>query len=146
MLFVPYLSGLFWCCVRALMSEEAVHLDWCTLLSVSLINFPPLLQSGMTVEVLGTVIGTAIQGQIVGMANAPCVPVPGDFIEDLNSSSNVTFLPTTTQAVNVTQPIISLQDTVHTHRHTQTSSSSLLMPNCHLIANNLLYRKKSVKN
>uniref|UniRef100_A0A6Q2YDN8 Major facilitator superfamily domain containing 2A n=1 Tax=Esox lucius TaxID=8010 RepID=A0A6Q2YDN8_ESOLU len=32
----------------------------------------------MTVEVLGTVIGTAVQGQIVGMANAPCVPVPGD--------------------------------------------------------------------
>uniref|UniRef100_A0A6Q2Z7Z9 Major facilitator superfamily domain containing 2A n=1 Tax=Esox lucius TaxID=8010 RepID=A0A6Q2Z7Z9_ESOLU len=26
----------------------------------------------MTVEVLGTVIGTAVQGQIVGMANAPC--------------------------------------------------------------------------
>uniref|UniRef100_A0A3Q0SQH8 MFSD2 lysolipid transporter A, lysophospholipid b n=1 Tax=Amphilophus citrinellus TaxID=61819 RepID=A0A3Q0SQH8_AMPCI len=26
----------------------------------------------MTVEVLGTVLGTAIQGQIVGMANAPC--------------------------------------------------------------------------
>uniref|UniRef100_A0A8D3BTV2 MFSD2 lysolipid transporter A, lysophospholipid b n=1 Tax=Scophthalmus maximus TaxID=52904 RepID=A0A8D3BTV2_SCOMX len=26
----------------------------------------------MTVEVLGTVVGTAIQGQIVGMANAPC--------------------------------------------------------------------------
>lgn len=28
---------------------------------------------GMTVEVLGTVIGTGIQGQIVGMANAPCI-------------------------------------------------------------------------
>ncbi|XP_059373195.1 sodium-dependent lysophosphatidylcholine symporter 1-A-like [Carassius carassius] len=27
----------------------------------------------MTVEVLGTVIGTAIQGQIVGMANTPCI-------------------------------------------------------------------------
>ncbi len=26
----------------------------------------------MTVEVLGTVIGTAVQGQIVGMANTPC--------------------------------------------------------------------------
>uniref|UniRef100_A0A3Q3BHT7 MFSD2 lysolipid transporter A, lysophospholipid b n=1 Tax=Kryptolebias marmoratus TaxID=37003 RepID=A0A3Q3BHT7_KRYMA len=30
----------------------------------------------MTVEVLGTVLGTAIQGQIVGMANAPCLPGP----------------------------------------------------------------------
>ena len=27
----------------------------------------------MTVEVLGTVIGTAIQGQIVGQAKAPCL-------------------------------------------------------------------------
>uniref|UniRef100_A0A8C7F3P8 MFSD2 lysolipid transporter A, lysophospholipid b n=1 Tax=Oncorhynchus kisutch TaxID=8019 RepID=A0A8C7F3P8_ONCKI len=43
----------------------------------------------MTVEVLGTVIGTAVQGQIVGMANPPCIPVaPGDNIttEGLNSS------------------------------------------------------------
>uniref|UniRef100_A0A8C6VVS0 MFSD2 lysolipid transporter A, lysophospholipid b n=1 Tax=Nothobranchius furzeri TaxID=105023 RepID=A0A8C6VVS0_NOTFU len=32
----------------------------------------------MTVEVLGTVLGTAIQGQIVGMANAPCLPGPGE--------------------------------------------------------------------
>uniref|UniRef100_A0A674N3L1 MFSD2 lysolipid transporter A, lysophospholipid b n=1 Tax=Takifugu rubripes TaxID=31033 RepID=A0A674N3L1_TAKRU len=28
----------------------------------------------MTIEVLGAVLGTAIQGQIVGMANAPCIP------------------------------------------------------------------------
>uniref|UniRef100_A0AAQ5ZCU4 Major facilitator superfamily domain containing 2A n=1 Tax=Amphiprion ocellaris TaxID=80972 RepID=A0AAQ5ZCU4_AMPOC len=34
----------------------------------------------MTVEVLGTVLGTAIQGQIVGMANAPCLPGPGDIV------------------------------------------------------------------
>ncbi|CAB1350464.1 unnamed protein product [Coregonus sp. 'balchen'] len=42
----------------------------------------------MTVEVLGTVIGTAIQGQIVGMANAPCILAPGDNVtaEGLNSS------------------------------------------------------------
>uniref|UniRef100_A0A672Z1W3 Major facilitator superfamily domain containing 2A n=1 Tax=Sphaeramia orbicularis TaxID=375764 RepID=A0A672Z1W3_9TELE len=33
----------------------------------------------MTVEVLGTVVGTAIQGQIVGMANAPCLPGPLTF-------------------------------------------------------------------
>lgn len=35
----------------------------------------------MTVEVLGTVIGTAVQGQIVGMANTPC-------ITSLTNSSN----------------------------------------------------------
>lgn len=27
----------------------------------------------MTIEVLGTVVGTAVQGQIVGMANSPCI-------------------------------------------------------------------------
>uniref|UniRef100_A0A7N6FC11 Major facilitator superfamily domain containing 2A n=1 Tax=Anabas testudineus TaxID=64144 RepID=A0A7N6FC11_ANATE len=36
----------------------------------------------MTVEVLGTLLGTAIQGQIVGMANAPCLPGPGDMVAD----------------------------------------------------------------
>uniref|UniRef100_A0A673ZZ22 MFSD2 lysolipid transporter A, lysophospholipid b n=1 Tax=Salmo trutta TaxID=8032 RepID=A0A673ZZ22_SALTR len=42
----------------------------------------------MTVEVLGTVIGTAVQGQIVGMASAPCIPTPGDnvTVDGLNSS------------------------------------------------------------
>lgn len=32
----------------------------------------------MTVEVLGSVIGTAIQGQIVGGAIAPCIPTEYD--------------------------------------------------------------------
>ncbi|XP_041823044.1 sodium-dependent lysophosphatidylcholine symporter 1-B [Melanotaenia boesemani] len=41
----------------------------------------------MTVEVLGTLIGTAIQGQIVGMANAPCLPGPGDIVADLSNVS-----------------------------------------------------------
>uniref|UniRef100_A0A8C1KAF9 Major facilitator superfamily domain containing 2ab n=1 Tax=Cyprinus carpio TaxID=7962 RepID=A0A8C1KAF9_CYPCA len=36
----------------------------------------------MTVEVLGTLIGTAVQGQIVGMASAPCISAG----EDLNST------------------------------------------------------------
>uniref|UniRef100_A0A671TCU2 Sodium-dependent lysophosphatidylcholine symporter 1-B n=1 Tax=Sinocyclocheilus anshuiensis TaxID=1608454 RepID=A0A671TCU2_9TELE len=36
----------------------------------------------MTVEVLGTLIGTAVQGQIVGMANAPCISTG----KDLNST------------------------------------------------------------
>lgn len=34
----------------------------------------------MTVEVLGTVLGTAIQGQIVGQADTPC-------LQDSNGSS-----------------------------------------------------------
>lgn len=41
--------------------------------------------SGMTVEVLGTLIGTAVQGQIVGMANAPCIQTR----EDLNSTAGL---------------------------------------------------------
>ncbi|XP_029022098.1 sodium-dependent lysophosphatidylcholine symporter 1-B [Betta splendens] len=41
----------------------------------------------MTVEVLGTVLGTAIQGQIVGMANAPCLPGPRDIVANLTNSS-----------------------------------------------------------
>ncbi|XP_061616989.1 sodium-dependent lysophosphatidylcholine symporter 1-B isoform X2 [Phyllopteryx taeniolatus] len=42
----------------------------------------------MTVEVLGTVLGTAIQGQIVGMANAPCIPGPGEILADMSNSSS----------------------------------------------------------
>ncbi|XP_072303744.1 sodium-dependent lysophosphatidylcholine symporter 1-B [Eucyclogobius newberryi] len=41
----------------------------------------------MTVEVLGTVVGTAIQGQIVGMANAPCLPGPNDILADFGNNS-----------------------------------------------------------
>ncbi|KAM3858332.1 sodium-dependent lysophosphatidylcholine symporter 1-B [Diretmus argenteus] len=59
----------------------------------------------MTVEVLGTLIGTAIQGQIVGMANAPCLPA--DFTEELG---NATTSPLTV-GLNSTQPIISLEHT-----------------------------------
>uniref|UniRef100_A0A7N5ZZP7 Major facilitator superfamily domain containing 2A n=1 Tax=Anabas testudineus TaxID=64144 RepID=A0A7N5ZZP7_ANATE len=43
----------------------------------------------MTVEVLGTLLGTAIQGQIVGMANAPCLPGPGDMVADVTNSSSL---------------------------------------------------------
>ncbi|TSK31415.1 Sodium-dependent lysophosphatidylcholine symporter 1-B [Bagarius yarrelli] len=56
----------------------------------------------MTVEVLGTVIGTGIQGQIVGMANAPCIPVGND----LNSTSQ-----DFDSEINSTQTHISLEDT-----------------------------------
>ncbi|XP_075968958.1 sodium-dependent lysophosphatidylcholine symporter 1-B [Anarhichas minor] len=56
----------------------------------------------MTVEVMGTVLGTAIQGQIVGMANAPCLPGPSD-IDLSNSSLSV--------GLNASGPVISLDDT-----------------------------------
>lgn len=60
----------------------------------------------MTVEVLGTVVGTAIQGQIVGMANAPCLPGPGDVGPEQNVSVNST-------EVNNSTLVISLEDTVN---------------------------------
>ena len=63
----------------------------------------PLLLSGMTVEVLGTVVGTAIQGQIVGGAIAPCNPTEFDVLDDQNSSQ-------TFSGVNKT--VISLDETV----------------------------------
>ncbi|KAL0166020.1 hypothetical protein M9458_037864, partial [Cirrhinus mrigala] len=50
--------------------------------------------------VLGTLIGTAVQGQIVGMANAPCISNG----EDLNS----TDLDVTSE-VNITEPHVSLE-------------------------------------
>ncbi|XP_006992302.2 sodium-dependent lysophosphatidylcholine symporter 1 isoform X1 [Peromyscus maniculatus bairdii] len=52
----------------------------------------------MTVEVLGTVIGTAIQGQIVGQANAPC-------LQDHNASV------VASEVVNRTQSTTSLKET-----------------------------------
>ncbi|XP_051811823.1 sodium-dependent lysophosphatidylcholine symporter 1-B [Acanthochromis polyacanthus] len=58
----------------------------------------------MTVEVLGTLLGTAIQGQIVGMANAPCLPGPGDIVANLSNSSMSVGL-------NASEPAISLEHT-----------------------------------
>ncbi|XP_019946454.1 sodium-dependent lysophosphatidylcholine symporter 1-B [Paralichthys olivaceus] len=58
----------------------------------------------MTVEVLGTVLGTAIQGQIVGMANAPCLPGPAEIAAALNNS-------TKSVALNDSGPVISLEHT-----------------------------------
>uniref|UniRef100_A0A8C1QJ71 Major facilitator superfamily domain containing 2ab n=1 Tax=Cyprinus carpio TaxID=7962 RepID=A0A8C1QJ71_CYPCA len=55
----------------------------------------------MTVEVLGTLIGTAVQGQIVGMASAPCISAG----EDLNS----TDLQVASTG-NFTEPRVSLQN------------------------------------
>ena len=64
----------------------------------------------MTVEVLGTVLGTAIQGQIVGMANAPCLPGPFDIVADLSNSSHSVGL-------NDSEPVISLDHTVNRRIH-----------------------------
>ncbi|XP_069577594.1 sodium-dependent lysophosphatidylcholine symporter 1-B [Brachyistius frenatus] len=58
----------------------------------------------MTVEVLGTVVGTAIQGQIVGMANAPCLPGPADLAANLSNSSDPVGL-------NESEHVISLEHT-----------------------------------
>lgn len=60
----------------------------------------------MTVEVLGTVLGTAIQGQIVGMANAPCLPGPDELRAHLSNSSKSVLL-------NDSEPDISLEHTVN---------------------------------
>ncbi|KAJ8387507.1 hypothetical protein AAFF_G00156080 [Aldrovandia affinis] len=60
----------------------------------------------MTVEVLGTVIGTAIQGQIVGGATAPCNP--GNIGVRGGSNSSVLQLGPDT---NISQPNISLTQT-----------------------------------
>ncbi|XP_046692560.1 sodium-dependent lysophosphatidylcholine symporter 1-A isoform X2 [Silurus meridionalis] len=56
----------------------------------------------MTIEVLGTVLGTAIQGQIVGGANAPCV----NYTSFLNDSHNYTH---PSSEVNVSH--VTLDDT-----------------------------------
>ncbi|KAM6959312.1 sodium-dependent lysophosphatidylcholine symporter 1-B [Aplochiton taeniatus] len=62
----------------------------------------------MTVEVLGTVIGTAVQGQIVGMANAPCLPVLS-VADKLNINNSSPLLMAS--EVNITHPVISLDHT-----------------------------------
>ena len=72
-----------------------------TLIALSLLCFSHA--TGMTVEVLGTVLGTAIQGQIVGGAIAPCLRSELDTLSDLNS---------TQLGLEVNVSGISLNDTV----------------------------------
>jgi hypothetical protein len=76
----------------------------------------------MTIEVLGTVIGTAIQGQIVGMANAPCVPVLNGVPAELggNASSVLLSQPESNSSI----PGISLDDTVKTDTDTLMHASA----------------------
>ncbi|XP_062449824.1 sodium-dependent lysophosphatidylcholine symporter 1 isoform X2 [Rhea pennata] len=57
----------------------------------------------MTVEVLGTVLGTAIQGQIVGKVDTPCIQSPV-FLGETNSSVAM-------EEVNMTHDTGSLTDT-----------------------------------
>lgn len=59
----------------------------------------------MTVEVLGTVLGTAIQGQIVGKAVTPCIENP-PFLSETNFSVAI-------RNVNMTHYTGSLADTVN---------------------------------
>lgn len=59
----------------------------------------------MTVEVLGTVLGTAIQGQIVGKAVTPCIENP-PFLSENNFSAAI-------RNVNMTHYSGSLADTVN---------------------------------
>uniref|UniRef100_A0A3Q3JXB5 Major facilitator superfamily (MFS) profile domain-containing protein n=1 Tax=Monopterus albus TaxID=43700 RepID=A0A3Q3JXB5_MONAL len=62
----------------------------------------------MTMEVLGSVLGTAIQGQIVGTANAPCLPGPGDILADLSNSSQSFTLNDSKTAYMIASGVISL--------------------------------------
>ena len=50
------------------------------------ITSSPSSHPGMTVEVLGSVVGTAIQGQIVGGAITPCIPTEYDLDRDGNGT------------------------------------------------------------
>ncbi|XP_048357942.1 sodium-dependent lysophosphatidylcholine symporter 1 [Sphaerodactylus townsendi] len=58
----------------------------------------------MTVEVLGTVLGTAIQGQIVGKVDTPCISDP--LLLSMANSSSVVM-----EEVNITHETGSLTDT-----------------------------------
>lgn len=75
----------------------------------------------MTVEVLGTVIGTAVQGQIVGMASAPCIPMPGDnvTVDGLNSSLLLgqEVNATITTVITLDQTVRAFPDALALHRY-----------------------------
>ncbi|XP_053124780.1 sodium-dependent lysophosphatidylcholine symporter 1 isoform X2 [Hemicordylus capensis] len=69
----------------------------------------------MTVEVLGMVLGTAIQGQIVGQANAPCIPGPLSLnitnsssvaMEELNNTHDTGSLTGTRNAYMIAAGVI----------------------------------------
>nr|XP_035958708.1 sodium-dependent lysophosphatidylcholine symporter 1 isoform X2 [Halichoerus grypus] len=63
--------------------------------------YRPFYCSGMTVEVLGTVLGTAIQGQIVGQVDTPCLQDPKDSslaMEGANRTQSTTSLKETQNA------------------------------------------------
>ncbi|XP_043848506.1 sodium-dependent lysophosphatidylcholine symporter 1 isoform X2 [Dromiciops gliroides] len=60
----------------------------------------------MTVEVLGTVLGTAIQGQIVGKVNTPCIQDPNILMEEVNQTHATSSLSDTKNAYMLAAGVI----------------------------------------
>ncbi|XP_073173759.1 sodium-dependent lysophosphatidylcholine symporter 1 isoform X2 [Lepidochelys kempii] len=81
----------------------ARHLEWPSDVVSSLLLHVPDPCDGMTVEVLGTVLGTAIQGQIVGQVDTPCIQDSRLF--------GVTNSSVAVEEVNITRDAGSLTDT-----------------------------------
>lgn len=93
---------IFYCCFQTL--QTCFHVPYSALtmfISTEQKERDSATAYRMTVEVLGTLIGTAIQGQIVGMANAPCISTEIDL-----NSTGLEVAP----EVNITDPHVSLQD------------------------------------
>ncbi|XP_072466037.1 sodium-dependent lysophosphatidylcholine symporter 1 isoform X1 [Notamacropus eugenii] len=60
----------------------------------------------MTVEVLGTVLGTAIQGQIVGKVDTPCIQDPDIVMEEVNQTQATSSLSDTKNAYMLAAGVI----------------------------------------
>ncbi|KAM9031344.1 sodium-dependent lysophosphatidylcholine symporter 1 [Sarcophilus harrisii] len=60
----------------------------------------------MTVEVLGTVLGTAIQGQIVGKVDTPCIQDPDILVEEVNQTHDTSSLNDTKNAYMLAAGVI----------------------------------------
>lgn len=83
----------------------------------------------MTVEVLGTVLGTAIQGQIVGQADTPCLQDPSDSaraMEGANRTQSTTSLRETVRPLAVQR----FGETKHNGGGLQSSSTSSMLIKC----------------
>lgn len=71
-------------------------------------------------EVLGAVLGTAIQGQIVGMASTPCIPGPGDPVPNVTNLS-------TADGHNESLFVLPLHHTVNSPQSQTTQMSRVLL-------------------
>uniref|UniRef100_G3WW76 Major facilitator superfamily domain containing 2A n=2 Tax=Sarcophilus harrisii TaxID=9305 RepID=G3WW76_SARHA len=60
----------------------------------------------MTAEVLGTVLGAAIQGQIVGKVDTPCIPDPDILVEEVNRTHATSSLNDTKNAYMLAAGVI----------------------------------------